>query len=334
LTTTGNTHARAFAGAEVLITGGLGFIGSNLAHRLVALGARVSLVDNLASTAGGSRFNISGIEDLVRVHEADIADESQMSILVAGVDYIFNLAGLSSHLDSMRDPDSDLDANCRSHLGLLEACRKTNGAARIVFASTRQVYGRADRQPVDETATLRPIDVNGIHKVAAESYHLLYNHVYGIPTCSLRLTNTIGPRMRIKDERQTFLGVWLRHLLEGKTIEVWGGTQLRDFTYVDDAVEAFLLAATSEALTGGAANIGGQGAIPLADLARLLIRVHGTGRFVIRAFPEERRRIDIGDYIADYGKAKALLGWEPRTNLENALERTVRFYRDHSRHYL
>src|SRR5437667_1282866 len=235
----------AFTGRKVLITGGLGFIGSNLARRLVDLGARVTLVDSLIPEYGGNLFNIAGLEDHVQVNISDVRDQHSMRYLVQGQDYLFNLAGQTSHIDSMEDPYTDLEINCLAQLSILEACRQHNPGIKVVFASTRQMYGKPDYLPVNEDHLLRPVDVNGINKMAGEWYHILYNNVFGIAACALRLTNTYGPRMRVMDARQTFLGIWIRLLLEHKPFEVWEGAQLRDFTYVDDAVEALLLAATS-----------------------------------------------------------------------------------------
>lgn len=274
---------RAFTGRKVLITGGLGFIGSNLARRLVDLGAEVVLVDSLIPEYGGKLFNISGIEDKVRVNISDVRDEHSMSCLVQGQDYLFNLAGQTSHLDSMKDPYTDLEINCRAQLSILEACCKYNPAIKIIFASTRQLYGKPDYLPVDEKHLLHPIDVNGVNKMAGEWFHILYNNVYGVRACALRLTNTIGPRMRVKDARQTFLGIWIKLLLEGNPFEVWGGEQLRDFTFVEDAVDAFLLAAANDDANGQIFNIGGDRVINIKDLAELLVQVNGGGSCVIAA---------------------------------------------------
>jgi UDP-glucose 4-epimerase len=325
---------RVFAGKRVLITGGLGFIGSNLARTLVALGARVSLVDNLVPEYGGNRRNLAGIASRVKVHIADVRDWPRLPSLVRGQHYLFNLAGQTSHMDSMTDPQTDLDINCRAQLAILEACRRHNPAIRIVFASTRQIYGRPDYLPVDEKHPLRPDDVNGINKIAGESFHLLYSRVYGIAATALRLTNTIVPRMRIKDARQTFVGVWIRRLLDGQPIEVWGGAQLRDFTYVDDAVEAFLLSAAHPGAIGGVFNLGGPPPVTLQRLAELLVRINGGGDLVLREFPAERKKIDIGDYYADDRLITRKLGWKPRTDLRTALARTVAYYRDELSHYV
>jgi len=266
----------AFADRRVLITGALGFIGANLTRRLTSMGARVLLVDSLIPEYGGNLFNIAGIESHVQVNISDVRDDHSMRYLVQGQDYLFNLAGQTSHMDSMNDPDTDLEINCRAQLSILEACRKYNPSIKVVFASTRQLYGKPDYLPVDEKHPGRPVDVNGINKMAGEWYHILYNNVYGVRACALRLTNTYGPRMRVKDARQTFLGLWIRMLVEGKPFEVWGGHQLRDFTYVDDAVDAFLMAATSEAANGEIFNLGGDRVISLNELAELLVEINGA----------------------------------------------------------
>lgn len=324
----------AFDGASVLVTGGLGFIGSTLAWRLAELGARVTLVDSLIPEYGGNRFNIAGLEARVTVNVSDVRDEHSMRHLVQGQDYLFNLAGQTSHMDSMADPYTDLEINSRAQLVILEACRKANPGARIVFASTRQIYGRPAYLPVDERHPLHPVDVNGINKMAGEWYHILFHEVYGLSTCALRLTNTFGPRMRIKDARQTFLGIWVRLLVQGQPFEVWGGEQLRDFTYVDDAVEAFLLAATHPAACGRVFNLGGDGVVSLQELAQLLVAANGGGEFSVRDFPAERKRIDIGDYYADDALIRATLGWRPRTPLHAGLAHTLAWYRAHLAHYL
>ncbi len=323
-----------FQDKNVLITGGLGFIGSNLARRLVESHANVTLVDSLIPEYGGNLFNIAGIEDRVKINIADVRDPHSMNYLVQGQHYLFNLAGQTSHLDSMIDPYADLEINCRAQLSILEACRRHNPNVKIVFASTRQIYGKPEYLPVNEKHLLRPVDINGVNKMSGEWYHILYNNVYGIRACALRLTNTIGPRMRVKDARQTFLGVWVRLILEGKPFEVWDGDQLRDFTHVDDAVEAFLLAAGSDDASGQVFNLGGAPVISLKDLADLLVDVNGGGEYIMCSFPAERKRIDIGDYYADFSHIRSRLGWEPRVSLREGLSGTLTFYREHLSSYL
>jgi UDP-glucose 4-epimerase len=323
-----------FGGRRILITGGLGFIGSNLTHRLVELGAEVLLVDSLIPDYGGNLFNIEGIADQVRVNIADVRDENSMRYLVRDQDYLFNLAGQVSHLDSMKDPYTDLEINCRSQLSILEACRHNNPDIKIVFASTRQIYGKPDYLPVDERHLLHPTDVNGINKMAGEWYHIVYNNVHGIRATSLRMTNTYGPRMLVKHNRQTFLGWLIRLAMDDEEIQIFGdGQQLRDFNYVDDVMDALLRAATNDAANGHAFNLGGNQPISLLSLVELLIEVCGTGRYRLVPFPPERKAIDIGDYYGNYFKAQQVLGWEPRTPLREGLERTVAFYRKNGEHY-
>lgn len=324
----------SFAGSRVLITGGAGFIGANLAHRLAELDAEITVVDSLIPEYGGNLRNLDGLEGRIRFNVADVRDEHSMNYLVQGQDYLFNLAGQTSHMDSMRDPYNDLDINCRAQLSILEACRKHNPTIRLVYASTRQIYGKPDYLPVDERHLLHPTDVNGVNKMAGEWYHILYNNVYGIRACALRLTNTYGPRMRVKDARQTFLGIWIKQVIESETVQVWGdGLQIRDFTYVDDCVAALLLAAREASAAGQIFNLGSDETINLRDLAMLLTSIAGTGRFEIIPFPADRKPIDIGDYYADYRLIQGRLGWTPQVRLREGLERTLAFYRTNRVHY-
>ncbi len=319
----------------VLITGGLGFIGSNLAHRLVALGADVLIVDAMIPGHGGNRFNITGLEGRVRVNIADMRDQGVMNELVAGIDVIFNLAGQVSHIDSMIDPYTDLDINCRSHVSLLEACRHHNPGARVVFAGTRQVYGRPDSLPVPETHLVRPTDVNGINNAAGEYYHLVYNNVFGIQACSLRLTNVYGPRQLLRHNRQGFIAWFIRLAIEDQEIQIYGdGTQVRDLLYVDDAVEAFLLAGANAASAGQVYNVGGAEPISHRDLTTLLIALAGTGRYRLVEWPPEKKAIDIGSFRADSSLIGRALGWKPRVMLREGLSTTIRYYREHLSEYI
>ncbi len=326
--------ASAFAGARVMITGGLGFIGSNLAARLVDLGSDVLLVDSLIPEYGGNLFNIAPIRHRVTVNISDIRDVHGLRSLLPGCRYLFNLAGQTSHLDSMADPLTDLEINCRAQLTLLETCRAVNPDITVVFASTRQIYGKPDYLPVDERHPLHPVDVNGVNKMAGEAYHILYHDVYGLKATALRLTNTYGPRMRIRDARQTFVGVWLRRVLEGQAFEVWGGEQRRDFTYVDDAVDAFLRAAVTKEAMGGVFNIGGNEVISLKQLADALIAANGGGHYAVREFPAERKRIDIGDYYARDELFRQRTGWQPGVPITEGLARSLAFFRDNLLHYI
>jgi UDP-glucose 4-epimerase len=330
-----NDYPTFYDGRRVLITGGLGFIGSNLARRLVDLGADILLVDSLLPDYGGNLFNIDGIEHRVRVNVADIRQQTTMNYLVRDRDVIFNLAGQVSHIDSMRDPHTDLEINCRSQLTILEACRHNNPRVKVVYAGTRQVYGKPDRLPVDERQLVRPTDINGINKVAGEYYHLVYNNVFGIRACSLRLTNVYGPRQLVKHNRQGFIGWFIRLAVEGRDIEVYGdGSQVRDFVFVDDAVDAFLRAGATDTVNGDVFNVGGSEPIAHRDLVRLLVDVAGGGRVRFVEWPEDKKAIDIGSFYADSARFMGLTGWSPRVALRDGLARSVAFYREHLDKYL
>jgi UDP-glucose 4-epimerase len=317
----------AYAGTRAVITGGLGLIGSAIARRLVALGAEVLLIDSMIPEYGGNLANIADIRDRVMVNIADIRGGHALPHLLAGRDFLFNLAAQTSHLDSMSAPEDDLAINCTAQLQLLEACRSVNPGIAIVHAGTRQVYGRPEYLPVDERHPLRPVDVNGVNKMAGEAYHLLYRDVYGTKTRSLRLTNVYGPGMRIKDARQTFLGIWLRRAIEDEPVEVWGGEQRRDLLYVDDAADAFLYAALTPAAEGLALNVGGGDPVSLAALAKAVIEANGGGEYEIREFPPERKRIDVGDFLIDDRRFRDLSGWRPRVGIAEGLRRCLEYYR-------
>lgn len=325
----------AFSGKRVLVTGGLGFIGSNLAHRLVELGAQVLIVDSLIPGYGGNQHNIHAIRDRVQVNIADVRDGHSMRYLVQGQDYLLNLAGQVSHMDSMTDPFTDLDINVRAQLSIVESCRHYNPGIRIVHMATRQQYGRPQYLPVDEAHLVQPTDVNGIHKAAGEMYYLVYHEVYGLRATSLRLTNTYGPRQLIAHNRQGFIGWFVRLALLDEEIQVYGdGEQKRDMCYVDDAVEALLLAAANEQAIGRFYNVGGPRPVSLNEIIETLIEVAGSGRVTRIPFPEERKKIDIGDYYTDDQKIRRELGWKPRVDLREGLGEMVAYYREHREHYL
>ncbi len=324
----------AYRGKSVLVTGGMGFIGSNLARELVSLGAEVTIVDSLIPEYGGNPFNIADFRYRVSVNVCDVRDPFAMTYLLAGKDYLFNLAGQTSHLDSMTDPHTDLGINATAQLSILEACKKVNRGIKIVFASTRQLYGKPDSLPVNENHPVRPVDVNGINKLAGEWYHLLYNNVYGIKACALRLTNTYGPGMRVVDARQTFLGIWVRLLIEGKPIKVFGdGLQLRDFNFVDDCVAAMLSAGASDITGGKVYNLGSREVISVKDLAEILVHLGYGGSYEIVPFPDDRKAIDIGDYYGDFSAISRDIGWQPQIDLRQGLQRTVAYYLQNHQHY-
>jgi UDP-glucose 4-epimerase len=326
-------HELVYEGKQVMITGGMGFIGSNLARRLVQLGADVLLVDSLIPEYGGNPFNIAGVEKRLRVNIADIRTQPTMNFLVQNQDYIFNLAGQVSHLDSMADPYTDLEINCRSQLSLLESCRHNNPGVKIVFAGTRQQYGKPDYLPIDEAHLMHPTDVNGINKMAGEWYHILYNNVYGIRASSLRLTNTYGPRQYVKDARMGFIGYFIRKAVLGEEITIYGdGSQIRDFNYVSDVVDAFLRAGASDEANGQVFNLGGE-PISHLELTKILVKIAGRGSYTLVPWPPERKVIDIGDVYSSYAKIEQALGWKPTVRMEEGLRRTVEYYKRYGERY-
>jgi len=322
-----------YSGKRVLVTGGLGFIGSNLAYRLVEMGSVVTLVDSLIPHYGGNLFNIHGIEDKLTVNISDIRDRYAMNYMVKDKDLIFNLAGTLSHIDSMKDPFTDLEVNCVAQLSILEACRENNPKVKILFAGTRGQYGKSDYLPVDEKHLMHPTDVNGINNLAAEGYHILYNNVYDIKATSLRLTNTYGPRHQMKHSRQGIINWFIRKIIDGQEIEIFGdGLQKRDLNYVDDVIDAMLLALASEKTNGEAFNLGGL-ALSLVDIVKMMIKIYGKGSYKLIEYPQKNQKIEIGDYIADYTKIGNLLGWKPKISLEKGLSETFAFYKKFKEHY-
>jgi nucleoside-diphosphate-sugar epimerase len=324
-----------YHGKRCLITGGLGFIGSNLARALVALGAEVHLVDALIEGHGGNPFNVSGIAGEVAVTIADIGDATAMRPLVEQTDFIFNLAGQISHIDSMRDPLKDLDINARAPLALLEVCREVNPDVTIVYTSTRQLYGKPLFLPVDERHPLRPVDVNGVTNVAGEMLHLLYHDVYGMKTVSLRLTNTYGPRMLLHHNRQGFIAWFVRQALEKGEITLYGdGGQKRDLNEVGDVVDALLRAGATEGCIGHAFNLGHRQVVTLRQIAETLATLAPGLSVSSIPWPEEKKRIDIGDYYADFSAFQRAADWTPKVELEEGLARMLRYYEGHADAYL
>ncbi len=327
------TAGGRFSGKRVLITGGLGFIGSSLAIALVHEDAKVTILDSLLPEFGGDFFNIEPVRSRVSVNISDMRDPHSLDILVKDKDYIFHLAGQVSHGDSMRDPKMDLAVNCVSTMNLVESCRRFNPDARLINTSTRQVYGVAQRLPVSEDHPVIPVDVNGINKLAAEYYHLLYDRTYDLRSTVLRLTNTYGPRQQIRNNRQGFVGIFIRQALKGEPIKVFGtGRQVRDFNYVDEVVEALLLAALTDDCYGKVLNLGAPTYHSLLDLVGILHELTGVA-YELVPFPKDKKIIDIGDYYGDYSRFAQATGWQPQIDLQDGLARTIEFYRAHKKVY-
>jgi UDP-glucose 4-epimerase len=319
---------------KILITGGLGFIGSNLAQKLVQQDNQVTIIDSLVPEYGGNLRNLQGFRDKITINLSDVRDPFSINQLVKEKDFLFNLAGQTSHLDSMENPFIDLDINAKAQLSILEACRNHNPDIRIVFASTRQIYGKPQYLPVDEKHPLSPVDINGINKIAGEQYHLLYNQAHGIRSSILRLTNTYGPRMRIKDARQTFLGIWIRNLIEKKIIQVFGdGKQRRDYNYVDDVIDALIIAAVRDESAGKVYNLGAPRPISLEETAQIMCEGLKGASYELVPFPEERKAIDVGDFISDYSIFQSSFGWNPKVSFTEGIKTSFDYFRKEIQHY-
>lgn len=324
-----------YRGREVLITGGLGFLGSNLARRLVELGARVTLVDNFQPGHGANMRNIEGIAADVRVVEKDIRDADAMQREVAGREVIFHIAGQTSHTDSMKDPFPDIDINCRGNMVFLESVRLHNPGARVVYASTRAIYGAPVRVPADEETRPNPTDIYGADKFAGEQYHNIYHRAHGIPVVVLRCSNSYGPRAQIAHPKFGILNWFVGLILRGETIRVFGdGAQLRDYTYVDDTVEAFLAAGALPGIVGRTFNVGAPVQIKFIDMVKTLIDVAGRGAFELVPWPADYKAIEVGDFACDISRARAELGWEPKTSFNDGLKKTFDYYAENLKYYL
>lgn len=324
-----------YAGRRVLVTGGLGFIGSNLAIRLVQLGARVTIVNACIAGCGGNLKNIAPVAGDVRVAQCDISDAPAMGSLLQGIEVIFNLAGEISHAHSMEYPDRDLEINARSQMMFLRETSERIPGVRVVFAGTRQVYGRPEYLPVDEAHPVAPVDYNGVSKHAAAEYHLMLTRAGLLDAAVLRLTNTYGPRLAVNVPCQGVLSVFFLRLMLGLPLEVYGdGAQLRDPVYVNDVVDAFLRAGAAEKLESRLFNIGGLEVLPLGEIAAMLSRLAGAPAPVYKPFPKEAGRIDIGSFAANSTRIWKELKWQPTTALEGGAARTLKYFREHLRDYL
>jgi nucleoside-diphosphate-sugar epimerase len=321
-----------WSGQKVFVTGGAGFLGSNLCHALAERGAKVTALDGFLFGGGANPRNLDGAD--VEFVRGDIR-EIDLRPLCEGASVIFNLAAQTSHMGGQADPLADIAVNAVAQVRLIQAAREAAPDAVVVHASTRQFYGRVEKLPVDESQPVAPPDANGVSKFAGEQYWLLEHRVRNRPVVSLRLTNCYGPRLRIRDARQTFLGIWIRCVLEGRPFEVWGGDQLRDMTYVDDVTSAFIAAAECPACYGRIFNIGGSPPASLHELAEIVVRLSGgAGQYTTREFPADRARIDIGSYHANDHAFRTASGWAPVVGLEEGIGRTLDWYRSRLDEYL
>jgi len=323
-----------FKNKKVVITGGLGFIGSNIAHRIVNYGAHVVLIDSMTPGCGGNYYNVNEIQDNVEIIEKNLCDEDVVDYITDETDYIFNMAAKTSHMDSLKDPIADMESNVKAHILILDKIKRLGKPVKIVYTSTRQVYGKSVYLPVDEKHLKQPLDINGINKLSGEQYHMLYHRLYGLNCTVLRLTNTYGPRMRIKDTKQNFLGMWTKNIVQGIPIEVWGGAQVRDYNYIDDVVDALVLSVTEDKAIGKIYNLGGDETITLRDLAEIFSFIDKNTKINSREFPEDRKLLDIGDFYSDAGYIKGTLGWAPKIKLQEGLKKTLEYYQKNLEYYL
>lgn len=323
-----------FLKKDVLITGGLGFIGSSLAIKLCELGANVTIIDSLIPTHGGNINNIREISERVIVNYSDMRDIEALKGLVRDKDYIFHLAGQVSHGDSMLNPRNDLEVNCIATINLLESCREYNPNARLIYTSTRQVYGEVSDLPVSESQSVSPIDVNGINKLSGEYYHLLYHRTYSLKSTVLRLTNTYGPRQQIRSNRQGFVGIFIRQALQLEEIKIFGdGTQLRDFNYIDDVVDALILSSINRDCYGEIFNLGALKKYSIIQFVETIQKILPSVNYKVVNFPEARKVIDIGDYYGDFSKFHKVTGWNPKVDIETGLKHSLKFFSEHPLEY-
>lgn len=323
-------------GESALITGGLGFIGSNIAHRLVSLGAHVTVYDACLDPYGWNFANIREIKDSVKFIKGDTRDIELLKEHVRDKDFVFDCAAQVSHNLSIKKPFLDVDINCRGALNVLEAVRHCGGKAKVVYAGTRGELGRLERTPADETHPTNPVDINGINKLAAEKYNLLYNKIYGIRTTSIRINNTYGPRSQMRNDDYGIVNWFIRRALLGEEIVMHGeGNQTRDFNYVDDVVDAMVLAAQSDKADGEVFLLGSGKETKFADVLKLIIEITGSGSRIRRIpRPKEREAIEIGNFLVSFDKIRSTLGWNPKVSLEDGISKTVEFYRQRIGEYV
>ena len=323
-----------FVGRNILITGGLGFIGSHLAIKLVELGAHVTLVDAMVPDYGGNLFNIEPVKDKVIVNFCDIRDANAMNYLVKGQDYIFHLAGQVCHVMSLTNPFPDIDINIKGTAIVMEACKRHNPEAKVIYTGTRGQYGSSVKLPVSEDAPTNPKGIYEISNLTAEKIIKVYCDVHGIDCVLLRLTNTYGPRAQMRHSRYGVVNWFVRLAVDDETIKVFGDGQiLRDFLFVDDCVEALLMSAVCQPAMGEIFNVGVDKPTKIVELAETIVRVAGSGRWEFAPFTPERKAQEPGDFYSDISKIRRVIGWQPKTSLEEGLRRTIEYYRRYKDNY-
>jgi len=329
-----NFLKKSYSNKKVLITGGLGLIGSNLAHQLVRLGAKITILDAFLPNHGANLFNLKGIKKEIRLVKGDIRDEDLMKKAIKNKDYFFNLAGLVSYSERPEQGFLDLDINCQGQLVCLEACRKYNPEVKIIFSGSRMQFGRTQYLPVDEKHPTEPLTIYGIHKLTAEKYHLMYHHLFGLKTIICRIANPYGPRQQMKHSKYGIVNWFIRLAIENQTIPIFGtGNQIRDYFYIDDLVKALLLAGAKKEAVGQVFNLGSGQGTKFIEMARTVIKVVGQGKIKRIPWPKNYFVVETGDYIADISKAKEKLNWQPKTSLEEGIRWTYEYYKRYKKYY-
>jgi len=323
-----------FKDKKILITGGLGFIGSNLAIKLYGLGAKITILDGMIEGHGGNVFNIDPIKKSVHVHFSDIRNRKTINYIVRDKDFIFHLAGQNDHVLSLRDPFPDIDINIKGSAVLLEACKNFNKEAKLIYTGTRGEYGVATQLPVNEETPINPKGIYELSSLAAQKLFKIYHDNHGIRSVALRLTNIYGERAQMKHDRFGVINWFIRQAINNDTISVFGdGSIMRDFLYVDDAVDAILMCAQENSAYGELFNVGHDKPYSFLEAAKTIVRIAGSGEWALAPFSPERLAQEPGDYYSDIKKIKNTVGWEPRTDLEKGLEKTIIFYQKYQRHY-
>lgn len=325
---------KTFEGKRILVTGGAGMIGSTLVRRAALLGAHVTVLDALLPLYGGNLFNIEDVREKITFVEGDIRDADVVAECVRDADYIFNFAAQVSYVLSNVDPFLDLDFNCRGHLTLLDSCRKTGATQRIIFSSSRFVYGAPEYSPVDENHPLNCQSIYGIHKIAAEKYHQFFHRSYNQPTLSLRFTNPYGPRQQMKHNQYGIVNWFIRQALDGEALTIYGdGAQQRDYIFVEDIVEACLLIALAGKFEGEVYNVGSGHGVGFREMTECIVAAVPETRILSVDWPPNRTLVETGDFIADCKKLRTLTGWSPHVSLEEGIRATVDYYRKNRSRY-
>jgi UDP-glucose 4-epimerase len=324
---------KSFLDKNILITGGAGFLGSSLAHALVARGAKVTILDAMLPLYGGNLFNLEDIKDSVEFIQGDIRDEEIVRQVVVGKDIIYNFAAQVSYIDSKDQPFLDLDINGKGHLNVLELVRQFAPNARILFSSSRMVYGKILTTPVSENHPTDPLSLYGIHKLLAEKYYSYYTHTFGLDTVSIRIPNPYGPRQQMKHSKYSIVGWFVRQAMEGKPITIFGdGSQERDYLYVDDIVDAFL-ELTVHGVAGEVYNIGSEERVTFGGMVDTVLAEVGSGSKECIPWPENYEKNETGNYVADTSKIEQITSWKPSVTLEQGIAKMVEYYKKNKAQY-